>query len=229
MNFRLTLLLALFLPNLPVFADATFTETQAPNITNATIFNNYLYVSGNYASASGMFRMPITGGFLNNGELAVIGGVIVNTPVIVTQPASISVPVGDQATLSITASDATSYQWSLNGQPLVDSPTINGSITPTLTLAAVTPTSAGSYTVTVTNSYGSVTSSAATLTVLTGAPTYVFKTLAGIAGVTGNADGTGGSAQFSSPRGTAVDASGNVYVADTNNSIIRKITPAGVV
>ncbi|MFH7000470.1 MBG domain-containing protein [Flavobacterium sp. FlaQc-57] len=45
----------------------------------------------------------------------------------------------------------------------------------------------------------------------------------------GNADGTGTQSQFVSPRGVAVDPSGNVYVADTNNHKIRKITPAGVV
>ena len=34
---------------------------------------------------------------------------------------------------------------------------------------------------------------------------------------------------FSAPRGLAVDTSGNVYVADTNNYRIRKVTPGGVV
>jgi len=57
----------------------------------------------------------------------------------------------------------------------------------------------------------------------------VVTTLAGTAGITGSADGTGAAAQFNSPSGVAVDASGNVYVADSGNSTIRMITSAGVV
>jgi len=60
-------------------------------------------------------------------------------------------------------------------------------------------------------------------------PAGVVSTLAGLAGTDGSADGTGSAAQFSGPSGVAVDGSGNVYVADSNNSTIRKVTPAGVV
>ena len=45
----------------------------------------------------------------------------------------------------------------------------------------------------------------------------------------GSADGTGPAASFNNPNGLAVDGSGNVYVADTFNHMIRKITSAGVV
>jgi sugar lactone lactonase YvrE len=54
-------------------------------------------------------------------------------------------------------------------------------------------------------------------------------TLAGTAGSRGDADGTGSAAQFNNPSGVAVDAAGNVYVADTYNQTIRKITPTGMV
>src|SRR6266540_3755481 len=60
-------------------------------------------------------------------------------------------------------------------------------------------------------------------------PAGVVTTLAGLAGITGSADGTGRAARFYNPYGVGTDSSGNVYVADTENNTIRKITPAGVV
>ena len=54
-------------------------------------------------------------------------------------------------------------------------------------------------------------------------------TLAGCPNELGFSDGTGSSAYFNHPEGVAVDASGNVYVADTLNHTIRKISPTGVV
>lgn len=57
----------------------------------------------------------------------------------------------------------------------------------------------------------------------------VVSTLAGSAGTSGSADGAGSNARFQEPVGVAVDASGNLYVADSGNSTIRKITAGGIV
>ncbi|MCC6416323.1 MAG: matrixin family metalloprotease [Opitutaceae bacterium] len=60
-------------------------------------------------------------------------------------------------------------------------------------------------------------------------PDGAVSTLAGTPMVSGWEDGPGVSSLFNQPRGLAVDAAGNVYVADTGNSAIRKITPDGQV
>lgn len=62
----------------------------------------------------------------------------------------------------------------------------------------------------------------------TSAPTYVVSTLAGT-GKSSRADGLGGAATFAGPNQTALDAQGNLYVTDSDNHCIRKVTPAGVV
>jgi uncharacterized protein YjiK len=61
------------------------------------------------------------------------------------------------------------------------------------------------------------------------APAGVVTTLAGVDGLTGSTDGAGAAARFNQPKGLATDSAGNVYVADTNNNTIRKVTPAGAV
>ena len=56
--------------------------------------------------------------------------------------------------------------------------------------------------------------------------TGVVTTIAGAAGPSGSADGTGPAARFSGPMGLACDGRGNLYVADTGNHTIRKIVLA---
>ena len=59
-------------------------------------------------------------------------------------------------------------------------------------------------------------------------PAGVVTTFAGT-GSSGSTNGTGTAASFSGPFGIDIDATGNLYVSDRSNRLIRKITPAGVV
>lgn len=52
-------------------------------------------------------------------------------------------------------------------------------------------------------------------------------TFAGVAGQSGSADGSGASARFNGPTALAIDAAGILYVADTGNQSIRKVSPSG--
>ncbi|EEF58204.1 NHL repeat containing protein [Pedosphaera parvula] len=56
---------------------------------------------------------------------------------------------------------------------------------------------------------------------------WVVTTIAGAAGIHGFKDGTNNDALFYSPIGLALDSAGNMYVADTGNNAIRKLTLEG--
>ena len=89
---------------------------------------------------------------------------IISVPTITTQPVTQTVNQGVNVTLSVVATTGggtLAYQWSKGGV------VIAGATSASYTLTAVTSASAGSYTVAVSNAAGSVTSSAAVLTVIT--------------------------------------------------------------
>jgi uncharacterized delta-60 repeat protein len=94
---------------------------------------------------------------------------IVATPSITLQPQSRTNLQGTPVAFSVTANGtaALAYQWRKYGVPLVDSANISGATGAMLTLASVLPADAGPYDVVVTNAYGSSTSAAGILTVVT--------------------------------------------------------------
>ncbi len=156
-------------------------------------------------------------------------------PTITTQPAGLTVAAGQNATFTVAAngSPAPGYRWqrqaagSATWANVSDAVPYSGTATATLTVSSVTEAMSGDgFQCVITNSVGGATTSPAALIV---ASPLTIATLAGSAGVSGSADGTGSAARFNGPSDVAFDGAGNAYVTDTNNHTIRKITPAGVV
>ena len=145
-----------------------------------------------------------------------------------------TVTIGQPATYFVAASGASplSYGWqrlpagSTTWANLSDSATYRGSATSTLVVSGTTSAMTGDqFRSVVTGASGSVTSNAAALTVNAVGVT----TLAGWPGSSGSANGTGKAARFALPGGVRTDPSGNIFVADSSNYAIRKVTPSGVV
>jgi len=176
-------------------------------------------------------------------------------PTLTSAPSSTSTVTGRVVTFTVSATGAPTlrYQWFKDGV------TILGALSSSYTLYNPKLQDAGKYTVTVTNPNGSVTSDAATLTVTQAvnfgaavavvvdasgnayvsdmddhtvwkvSPTYQKTLLAGASGLPGSADGPGANARFNTPGGLALDASGNLLVADTGNHTLRRIATDGTV
>ena len=93
---------------------------------------------------------------------------IVATPTITTPPANLSVVAGASASFTVTAAGSAPlfYFWLKNNSPLANGGNVSGANTATLTVAAVAAADAGNYSVIVSNSLGTITSTAAALTVI---------------------------------------------------------------
>jgi len=154
-------------------------------------------------------------------------------------PASATVELGANATFTgaATGTPTPSLRW--QRQPagtsgfvdLSDDATYSGTTTATLTVVGVAAGMTGDQfrlvaTNTVNSTNNTATSNVATLAVNVGTS---ISTFAGGAGLSGSTDGTGTAARFNTPAAIATDTSGNFYIADSANHVVRKITPAGVV
>jgi hypothetical protein len=156
-------------------------------------------------------------------------------PAISSQPVGQTATTGHSVVFSVTASGnpLPTYRWQRQASgtaiwsDLSDDTTYSGSSTASLTLNSVVAAMNGdSFRCVVTNSGSTATTQQANLVVNT--PLTVV-TLAGLPGASGSADGTGSAARFAAPSDLAVDAAGNLYVADSDNNTVRKVSPAGVV
>ncbi len=131
--------------------------------------------------------------------------------------------VGEPSTLQLVVSGATQFTVTSGTLPPW------ASLNPSTGLITGTPPNASvpSYNFGVTATNGSGASIGATFTInvsATSPSAYVYSTLSGTPAVGSTTDAIPSAARFNRPNGTAVDASGNVYVADRFNHTIRKIS-----
>lgn len=122
-------------------------QASSVSFTAAAGTTYYIAVDGFDADSAGL---TVNVSFTPTGPLL---------PVITAQPVSATVTSGGSASFSVTATGATGYQWTFNGN------NIGGATGATHSITGVTAANAGSYRVVVSNGTGSVTSDPATLTV----------------------------------------------------------------
>jgi kumamolisin len=218
------------LPTLGLLGPKIYPLIGTTSLRDITTGNNGLYNAGiGYDMVTGVGTPVIS-------ALVQALGPGASPPVITAQPASQSASTGQNAVFSVTASGSTPlvYQWqrlpwgTSTWSNLSDNQTFTGTSTATLTVNSVTTAMSGDvFQCSIINSVGTVTTSPpATLVVF---DPFTFTTMAGTAGSSGTIDGTGSSARFNHPSDLVADSVGNVYVSDTDNQTIRKITPTGVV
>ncbi len=136
------------------------------NISGST--SNILTILALTTNGVGNYFVVVSNAF--GSATSTSASVTVNaSPIITTQPASQYVAVGGNVVFTVAASGTApfSYQWLKNGAKLANGGGVSGANSSSLTLSKVTTKSGASYSVIVKNTFGSTTSAAAALSVLT--------------------------------------------------------------
>jgi hypothetical protein len=139
--------------------------TDGDNLSGSTTTN--LLLSSTTTNDEGDYTVIITNAWgCVTSSVATL--TVVFPPEITQQPTSQIVVAGGTASFSVMAdgTPALGYQWQKDGMNLTDGDNLSGSATTNLLLNSASMNDAGNYTVIITNAWGSVTSSIATLTVL---------------------------------------------------------------
>ena len=139
----------------------TFTATASGGATNNLTWTatGGTFAGNVWTSPNTVGTYTITATSVDEPSVSVTTTVTVSAPVITTQPSSENVCTNSSTTLSVVASYATSYQWNLNGTPIL------GATSSSYFIPSAVAMDAGNYTVTVTNAAGFVISNAAKVVV----------------------------------------------------------------
>jgi hypothetical protein len=210
--------------------NGTVNLSNGGNVSGAT--SSSLSLANLSAADAGSYSVVVSnaaGGVTSTAaSLTVIGA-----PVIVTQPISRTNNAGTPASFSVSATGSgLSYQWVKNGTVnLSDGGNVSGATSSNLSLASVSAADVGSYSVVVSNTAGGVTSTAASLTVIT-APVIVTQPIsqtnnAGTtAGFSVSAAGSGLSYQWVKNGTVNLSNGGNVSGATSSSLSLANVSAA---
>lgn len=186
---------------------------------------NYSVVA-TYADSGKQISVRVSNPYGSDTSVPVALRVDPRAPAFVAAPQDVAVQVGGSASFLVTASGTVpmSFQWERSNDGGVNWGPIAGAMATTFDIANATLAwHDARLRVRVTNVAGSMLSGTVALRL-----TPNVHIIAGTVGGSGFADGSGNQVRFNLPSGTAVDAQGNIFVADRFNSVIRKIAPSGV-
>jgi kumamolisin len=204
-----------------------------PNFRDITSGNNATSTSGGLYAATVGYDEASGIGAPSIGTLA--QSLIVLSALPSIQPISQTITPNQNTTVTVTASGTpVSYQWqvmpmgSTSWSNLSDAGHYSGSATTTLSISGVTSALSGNQYQCIVTYSGGLTAASGPSALVVDSP-LVISTLAGKANTTGLVNATGTAAEFSYPSGVTLDNSGNLYIADFDNNVIREVTPSGVV
>ncbi len=152
----------------PLTCQWQFNGTNLPSGGNISgVASNVLSITAATTNNSGNYSLIVTNSYGSvTSSVAVLN--VGFAPAFSAQPTNLTILSGSNAVFSATVSGSTPlvYQWHKNGTNLVNGTGVSGATSNVLTLTSVKTNSSGNYNLSVTNSFGAVTSSVATLTVV---------------------------------------------------------------
>jgi sugar lactone lactonase YvrE len=187
-------------------------DKQEPVTTSATTRRQFTGL----ICGTGLLALPGCGG--GSSDVPPVA------PQITRQPQSVSETVGQSVTLLVQASGSNLvYQWLRGGVAIA------GATASILVFTAQASDEQARFSVQVSNTAGTVVSADAVLTLSPQIEAGISLLAGQIDGTGAAQDGVGEQARFGTITGTCVDRIGNLYLIDTSNTTLRKVSPSGVV
>ncbi len=208
----------------------TFVASGSPSPTFA-VASGSLPAELTLNAATGVLSgTPTTSGVSTFTVSATNGGGSVTTGSLSITSGSSPVFTADTP-FSATTGVAYSYMFAASGSPSPTFAVASGSLPAGLSLntstgvLSGTPTGSGTFTVSATNTFGTATSPSITMTALTPDQLLVYAGVIGHSGLP--TAGPASTSYLLDPDGIAFDSSGDVYIADTGESEVLEVNPAG--